>query len=278
MVVRYLGWAGFEVEASGESLVIDPLQDPLAVWSFLGDGAAAAERPVVVPADRSGRASAGLLSHLHRDHADAAALRGALDEEGVVLEPEAGGGKGMEDLGLAQAEHELAESGLNRRRVGVWERQRVGPFEVTALPAVDGSGDPQVSWLVEAEGVRVLHLGDTLFHGFWWRMVMRHGPFDLVLTPINGAVLNAPHRQPSSRLPAAMDPVQAAEACRILGARRVVPMHYGGLTLEPLYTPVEGAEERFVAEAAERKLEVTVLEPGASLEVAPAPEPVEAGG
>src|SRR5207253_401113 len=113
----------------------------------------------------AGRAVAGLVTHLHRDHADAGALAAALVSGAPVLEPPAGGGEGLEELALAQAEHELAAAGLTRRRVEPWESVTAGPFTLTALPASDGLGDPQVAWLVDAEGVRVLHLGDTIYHG-----------------------------------------------------------------------------------------------------------------
>ncbi len=58
-----------------------------------------------------------------------------------------------------------------------------GPFTTAAVPAVDGIGDPQVSWAVEAGGKRVIHLGDSVFHGYWWRAAHRYGPFDAVLPP-----------------------------------------------------------------------------------------------
>ena len=111
---------------------------------------------------------------------------------------------------------------------------------LTALPAVDGLGDPQVAWLVEADGLRVLHLGDTVFHGYWWRMAKRHGPFDVVFAPINGAVVDFPHLQPPSSMPAAMEPEQAALAGDLLGAGTVVPMHYDGYEIDPWYLPVSG--------------------------------------
>ena len=162
-------------------------------------------------------AAAGLVTHLHRDHADAGALAAGLAPGAPVLEPAAGGGEGLEVLGLAQAEHELDAAGLERRRLEAWDTARIGPFAITAVPAVDGTGDPQVSWLVEADGTRVLHLGDTMFHGYWWRIALRAGPIDVALVPINGAVLDFPHRQPPSRLPGVMDAEQAAEAVRLLG-------------------------------------------------------------
>ena len=253
--LRWLGWAGAELRIGDATLVIDALEDAAAVFGYLpGDNLPAPE--VVAPTP--GRAVAALVTHLHRDHADAAAIAAALAPGGVVLEPVPSGGDALENLALAQAEHELTAAGVERRRLAPWETAEAGPFRVTALPAVDGIGDPQVSWLVEADGVRVLHLGDTTFHGYWWRMARRHGPFDVVLAPVNGAVLGFPHRQPPSSLPGALDPGQAALAAEILGARLAIPIHAEGYEVEGVYEPVAGAAEQFAAAAAARGVAVRV--------------------
>jgi L-ascorbate metabolism protein UlaG (beta-lactamase superfamily) len=267
MRVRWLGWAGVELEADGASLVIDPLADPGATFAALGDAAEGVELPTVVAPEARGSAVAGLVSHLHRDHADAGALAEALAPDAAVFEPVWPGGADAENLALAQANTELERSGLERRAVDVWERAELGPFASAALPAVDGLGDPQVSWLVEADGQRVLHLGDTIFHGYWWRMVRRHGPFDLVLAPINGAAVDFPHLQPPSPLAAAMEPEQAALAGDLLRAGVLVPIHYDGFAIDPWYRPVDEALTRFEAAAAGRSYEASRLEPGKSLEL-----------
>jgi L-ascorbate metabolism protein UlaG (beta-lactamase superfamily) len=266
MKVRWLGWAGVEIEGEGETLLIDPLADPAATFAPLGTTADRDSLPIVAAPASQGRAIAGLVSHLHRDHTDAKALAGALADEAAVYEPLWPGGAERENLGLAQADAELERAGLNRERVAEWQRLEVGPFLLTAMPAVDGLGDPQLSWLVEADGRRVLHLGDTIFHGYWWRMAQRHGPFDAVFAPINGAVVDFPHLQPPSPLAAAMEPEQAALAGELLGARIVVPMHYGGFEIDPWYRPIADAAERFRAAAASRPYEARLLEPGESFE------------
>lgn len=258
MEVRWLGWAGVELEQDGETLVIDPLADPAGTFAGFGEAAGGTELPVVFPATL-GRAVAGLVSHLHRDHTDAGALAAALAPGAAVYQPPA---TEEGNLALAQAEHELTAAELPRQRVATWGSITAGPFTCTALPAVDGLGDPQVSWLVEAGGRRVLHLGDTLFHGAWWQMARRAGPFDVVLAPINGAVVNFPHQQPPSPMPAAMDPEQAALAGELLGAATVVPMHYGGYALEPHYVPIANARERFEEAARGRPFRSAPLEPG----------------
>jgi L-ascorbate metabolism protein UlaG (beta-lactamase superfamily) len=266
MKMRWLGWAGAELEAEGSALVIDPLADPGATFAALGERASEVELPTVLEPETRGTALAGLVTHLHRDHADAGALADALGPGAAVHEPLWPGGEAVENLALAQADAELERTGLPRRRVGVWERLEIGPFTIIALPAVDGLGDPQVSWLVEAGGQRVLHLGDTIFHGYWWRMARRHGPFDVVLAPVNGAVVDFPHLQPPSPLAAAMEPEQAALAGELLGARTVVPIHYEGLAIDPFYRPTADAPARFEAAAAGRGYEARVLEPGEMLE------------
>ena len=270
MKVRWLGWAGVEIEAEGATVVIDPLADPAATFAALPDEVLSkVPMPDVTAPQAGGNAVAGLVTHLHRDHTDAAALAEALAPDAAVHEPGWPGGEDAANYSLAQATTELDAAGLERRETEVWERFEVGPFQLTALPAVDGLGDPQLSWLVEADGQRVLHLGDTIFHSYWWRMGRAGGPFDLVLAPINGAVVNFPHLQPPSPLAAAMEPEQAALSGELLRARTVVPIHYGGYSVDPWYCPVDEPLARFRSAAADRPYDARVLEPGESLELVP---------
>ena len=260
MRVRWLGWAGVELEHEGERVLIDPLIDPAGTFAAFGDGASGVELPPVVAAEPG--AVAGLVTHLHRDHTDAGALAAALAEGAAVHHP-ANAEEG--NLALAQAEHELGAAALPRRPVWTWDSLAIGPFTCTALPAVDGLGDPQVAWLVEAGGTKVLHLGDTVFHGGWWQMARRAGPFDVVFAPVNGAVIDFPHQQPPSPLPSVMEPEQAALAGELLGAATVVPMHYGGYAFESHYRPLPDARERFERAARDRPFRAAPLEPGETL-------------
>ena len=264
MRIRWLGWAGVEVEALGERVVVDPLADagavfaalgervvvdPLAdagaVFAALGERAAGTRVPDIVAAAPG--ALAAMITHLHRDHADAAAIAAAIAPGATVYEPLGYGGTRVEQAAIAQADHELNAAGLSRRDAETWSSATAGPFTLTALPAVDGTGDPQVSWLIEADDTRVLHLGDTLFHGWWWRIAERYGAPDVVLAPINGARLTFPHRVPASPLAAVMEPEQAALAAHLLRAERLVPIHYDGYELPGVYEPVPDAVERLTA-------------------------------
>ncbi|HEX7293281.1 MAG TPA: MBL fold metallo-hydrolase [Solirubrobacterales bacterium] len=156
MEIRRLAWAGLEVNAGGETAVVDFVED----FSWMHDDPPAGEIP---PSPAAGTAVAGLLTHLHWDHADVDALGRVLSPAGVVLRPEKSFGSQAEVALIDKPESELEQSGLTTRVVQPWETVEIGPFSCTALPAADGFGDPQVSWCIAADGCRILHTGDTLF-------------------------------------------------------------------------------------------------------------------
>ncbi|WP_410602981.1 MBL fold metallo-hydrolase [Amycolatopsis sp. lyj-90] len=246
MRTRRLGWAGLEIEADGERLVIDYVRDlsPLFTGWRSGDR---------LPAP-SGTAGAALVTHLHRDHTDAAALAGVLAPGAPVLRPAPGHGDDVDNVTTLQAERELALHRLAAEVVDPWSTREIGPFLVTAIPAVDGLGDPQLNWVVQADGQRIFHGGDTMFHGYWWLIARRFSPFDAVFLPANGAVVDAPHLRPPSPLPAALDPRQAAAAAEILDARYAVPMHYEPGQPDKIagYVEVADPEKEFRAHAGQR--------------------------
>ncbi len=267
MRCRFIGWAGVELEHAGETLVIDPLAKPAAVFAAVGSAAHGVQYPVVRPPS-DGVASAGLVTHLHRDHADAGALVEALRPGAPILGPApAPRASSPSDAGLLQACDEFVESGLKLSELAPWERASVGPFEITALPAADGTGDPQVSWAVAAGNKRIVHCGDTLFHGWWWRAAETAGPFDAAFVPINGAVLDFPWRQPRSERPGVMTPEEAVQAVRALGAARAVPFHYGGFDLAPHYRSIPDALERFLTAAEHAGITAVPLSLGETLEL-----------
>lgn len=261
--VRRLGWAGLELELEDKSLVIDLLEDLSPMAAFVGE----ARGPLPSPA--STKTDGALVTHLHMDHTDPPALVRALGEGACVLRPSVAPGDGLETIALAQAEAGLAESGLSTREIEPWESVEVGPFTATAVPAVDGFGDPQVSWVVEAGGRRIFHGGDTVFHGSWWLIATRLGPFDAGFLPCNGPVCDFPHRQPPSPLASCLDPEQAAVAAHVLGARVAVPIHYDVIHNPPVYAQVDRPAQAFQEAAAALGVESRVLEPGEILEWAP---------
>jgi L-ascorbate metabolism protein UlaG (beta-lactamase superfamily) len=98
-------------------------------------------------------------------------------------------------------------------------------------------------------------------------MALRHGPFDVVLLPVNGAALSFPHRRPASPLPGALDPATAAIAAEVLGARLAIPIHAEGYAIDGVYEPVPDAAGRFAAAAAARGVPARILRLGETIAV-----------
>jgi len=258
MKIRSLGWAGVEISAQGVSLVIDHVVHTPILQAALPDGTLRLpDQP----------AAAALVTHLHSDHTDVAAIEAAVGPTGLVFRPAPFHGTEEEGVWTAGCEHDLMASALQVRVVRDWARIELSPFTITAVPAVDGLGDPQVNWVVEADGQRIFHGGDTTFHGFWWLIARRVGPIDVAVLPINGAAVQLPHMQPASPLPAVLTPEQAAHAAAILRAKTVLPMHFG-IDEPPFYVEQADALSRLHAAAAPLSLRVLALASGQASEIA----------
>lgn len=236
--IQRLGWAGIRLQLPQATLFIDPLINP-DTWG------AALKDPLVPIADSVGDTYV-LITHAHPDHFDAMAVAQALSKGGALIYP-----AGTNPLPVPQ--------GARARPSPLWEPQLLGDFTATAVPAADGYGDTQVSWIVSAAGRRIFHGGDTLWHGHWWRIGRQFGPFDAAFLPINGARFG--WRKPVSGLPGVLTPEQAVAAANILGARRLVPIHYG-VSGSAEYVEVEDPVGQLRHAARETSIEIQPLTPG----------------
>jgi len=236
--IQRLGWAGIHLQLGDEHLYIDPLLNT-DVW-----GPDLTDKLTPIETQRGDRFV--LVTHRHPDHFDPMAVKAALGEGGTLVS--AG------PLG------ELPPpAGARARIAALYEPQLLGGFTAVAVPAADGYGDPQVSWIVSAGGRRIIHCGDTLWHGFWWRIGRQYGPFDAAFLPINGARFG--WRKPVSDIPAVLTPEQAVAAAAVIGARLIVPIHYG-IKASDDYREVESAERLLKAAAGARGVGVEIVPSG----------------
>jgi L-ascorbate metabolism protein UlaG (beta-lactamase superfamily) len=136
-IVR-LFWAGVQIESEGATLVIDLLEHTAPIRSLMGD-------PRLPIALGSEYLNFSLVTHLHPDHYDPEALRRRLRPDAKVFCDPVNAPK-------------IARDGFAVTGASVYEPISIGPFTLTALPAVDGLGDPQVSFLVEAEDIKLMQL------------------------------------------------------------------------------------------------------------------------
>ena len=241
LAAQRLGWAGVRLQLGETNLWIDPLSDA-KVW-----GDALIDK--LTPLERAGSDRFVLVTHRHPDHFDPAAAQRVLGTEGLLVTAETVGALTL-------------PAGVRSRVVPLYEPVLLGDLTVVAVPGADGYGDPQVSWIVSGGGRRVIHCGDTLWHGHWWKIARQYGPFDAAFLPINGARFG--WRRPASGVPAVMTPEQAVAAAAVIDAKLIVPIHYG-IAPSPEYTETPHAAHELSRAAASRSVDVEFVPSGAWL-------------
>ncbi|MDQ0061377.1 MBL fold metallo-hydrolase [Paenibacillus harenae] len=238
MIIQRLPWAGIRISEGDIVIVIDPISRILEEFG-------GAHEPMY-PLSFFGNADAVLITHLHEDHFDPDAIIKAYGAAIPVYVPNE----------VAETARAAGLTNVNGVAVGT-SFEIGGDVKVTALPSVDGLGDVQSAWVVEGGGRKVIHCGDTLWHGFWWGFAKNYGPFDAAFLPVNGAVLRLPGMMPSGQ-PICLTPEQAVAAAAILGAVRLVPIHYGTMQNPPIYNETPDIADRLAA-ASEGKVNISMI-------------------
>ncbi len=230
MRVTWVGHASTVLDAGEHRLLLDP------VWSERLVGFVPRMQPPGLAWDAVGTVDAVLVSHDHGDHMDKPTLL-RLPRDTTVIVPIGVGGwfrrKQFTDV----------------RELDWWQATRIGDVDVTLTPAHHGSGHGwgrvRRLWggfLVHHAGLTAFYAGDTGY-GDVFQQVADHCAVDLAILPIgayaprevNGAV----H----------MDPEQAVQAFQDLGARILVPVHWGTFRLspEPVHEPIDRLEAAWAA-------------------------------
>jgi L-ascorbate metabolism protein UlaG (beta-lactamase superfamily) len=235
MRVQRLAWAGIRLEFAGSTIFLDPLTDR-DVW---GD----ALKDKLIPVSDSRGSRFVMVSHRHPDHANPKAIKEALGDDGTLVHF-----SGMQPL-----------PGIRSRSLAHHEPLISNDFTATCVPAADGYGDPQVSWIINGGGKRIIHCGDTLWHGHWWMIGRQYGPFDAAFMPINGAKFK--WRKPVSDVPAVLTPEQAVAAALIMGAKRLVPIHFG-VTGADGYDEIEDVRRAILRAGKARGVTISFIETG----------------
>jgi len=238
--IERLTWAGVKLSTPETTVLID------AVGTDLWDGAAP-EGLVAVEATTPRRYA--LITHVHNDHFDPETLKRVLGDRGYVICHES-------------VATYIASRGLRVIPAKTWEPVSRGGFLFTAVPAEDGFGSEQVSWVVSFSGKRILHAGDTLWHGQFEMIGQQFGPFDAVFLPINAARVA---HDPAIETAAVMSPIQALDAALLLNAKVIVPIHFG-LDDPPHYVEVEAPLVTLRDAAEGRNQAVQHLMPGEKLD------------
>jgi len=214
--LTWLGHASWLVQGAGTSVLIDPVLGPRIsiVTRNAGPG---------LRVDQLPRIDASLVTHNHYDHLDLPTLH-------AVGAPVVAG------LGTR-----ATLKGLPCTELAWWDRMNVGGLTVSFVPGQHwsrrGLGDiNEALWggfVVETGDACVYHAGDTAYFSGFQDIGRRFPGLDAALLPIGAYdpewFMRSQH----------MNPGDATQAFVDLGARLLVPMHWGTfkLTDEPLDEP-----------------------------------------
>jgi L-ascorbate metabolism protein UlaG (beta-lactamase superfamily) len=231
--LTFVGHASFLFRLGGQMIATDPVWSPRLMGGIRR--ASPAGLPRTLP-----RIDLVTVSHNHFDHLDVPTLR-RIGADALYVTP-VGNGRILRRAGLERVVE-----------LDWWQTHQAGSLEVTLTPARHWSlrtpwNRNDMLWggfvLRGPEGA-AYHAGDTaLFDGFR-EIGARLGPIDWALLPI-GAYEPRWFMEPQH-----MNPCDALLAFDRLGARTLVPMHWGTfhLTDEPLDEPPSKVRSLWEAEA-----------------------------
>jgi L-ascorbate metabolism protein UlaG (beta-lactamase superfamily) len=226
--VTFIGHSSFLVQIGGRKLLIDPVfaERLIALRRLRRPGVKIKDLPAI---------DLVLLSHAHMDHLNRPSLRRIVAHNNKVAgrAPIAVVPWGVEDL--------VDDLGFSRVvTLEWWQTKSIGGLEITMTPCKHwgarlfkdthrGFG----GYVIRGGSHTLYHSGDTAYFDGFAKIGSRLKP-EVALLPI-GAY------RPDSYRGVHTCPEEALQAFLDLGARRMIPMHYGTFRLsqEPMEEPVE---------------------------------------
>lgn len=247
MKIQRLSWAGLKIECEDTTLLVDAVTH-FSVWDKMP------VNPYIIPIEIRTEQRAALITHGHDDHYDQAAIKEVLGDSGVLVSEVNTAPYVSNSTGRVRQAH-LYEPVMLPRSVS-----RTADFVAFAVPAADGFATPQVSWVIDGGGKRLIHCGDTTWHSHWWNIARAYGPFDAAFLPINGVTYDRGVLK-GSKVPVTLTPEQAATAAHLLDARLAIPIHYKTF-MDDHYVEYPEAEKTFLKECKVRGVTAQLVEPG----------------
>jgi L-ascorbate metabolism protein UlaG (beta-lactamase superfamily) len=225
MEIRYLGHATFELSDGDTRVLIDPFLAPYNPKAPVGPDEVDPTHIVV--------------THGHQDHMAHVVPLAQRTGAPVVAIVELAG-EFSEELG---DDHDVRDPNLGGTVEFDWGWVKLVPaWHTSTTPK--GTVNTPAGVVVNLNGTTVYHLGDTALFGDL-ALVGRRTPVDIALMCIGGHYT--------------MDRHDAVEAAKLVGAKTVIPCHYG------TFPPIETDPQAFKSDVEnETDSKVVVLAPGES--------------
>ena len=229
--VTWIGHATVLVRMAGKTVLFDPIfSDRASPLPFAGR-----ERIVPLPIDipELPKIDVVMISHNHYDHLD-------LDSVLRLAAMPQGSPRFLVPLGLKAW---FTERGITRvDEYDWWQSTTEGPLTITMVPVqhwsrrtlTDTNETLWGGWVVEGEGLRIIHTGDTGYSKDFRDIGERFGGFDMAFLPI-GAYAPRWFMQTMH-----IDVAEAVQVRADLRAARAIGIHWGtfeSLGDEPLDEP-----------------------------------------
>jgi L-ascorbate metabolism protein UlaG (beta-lactamase superfamily) len=240
--ITWIGHASFFLQFAGHSVMVDPN------WASWHGPVKRQIKPGLKIGDVP-EVDLVLVTHAHFDHLHKPSLKTLQAREGIVVPR--GSSSLVRRLGFP-AVHEMK----------VWDELCFDTLEIIHTPShhwgarfLHDTHRDYGGYIVRTGGKSVFHCGDSAYFQGFEEIGRRHA-IDVALMPIGA------YDAPSGR-DVHLNPEEAVRAFADLGAKVLIPMHYGTFPLgnEPLHEPVE----RLLAEADRLGISDQVLIPEAGV-------------
>ena len=224
--ITYLGHATVHVESASGSLLTDPFLSQRILWL---------RRHVPLPMDPRSlvQPSAILISHAHYDHLDLPSFKYISSKVPIIL-----------PKGLGRLVSKFVKNSLIEIKPG--ESHEISKIRVTAVPVthrgfrLSGLTFRNCNgYLMEMDGKKIFFPGDTGYRPDFRTSVedfqKSDGPLEAALLPIG------PCRPEWFMRRNHLNPEDAIRVFRELGAKIMIPIHWGTLRLshEPIHEPIQ---------------------------------------
>ena len=217
----WIGHASFLIQIGGKNILVDPN------WArWLGFVKRVREPGMRIedlpPIDMV------LVSHAHYDHLHLGSLKQVADGQPIVVPH--GVGSIVERRGFG----DVVE-------LDCWESVEIDGMQISLTPArhwgarnIHDTHRGFGGFVIKADGRSVFHCGDSAYFEGFTEIGERFPDIDVAIMPIGA------YGAPSGR-EVHMNPRQALDAFRQIGAGKMVPMHYATFPLgtEPMHEPLE---------------------------------------
>lgn len=247
MIIQKLNWAGVKITCNEKIILVDAVENFEPYFPVLGKPLTAIEHFA-----EGLRVDYILLTHLHLDHFDAGVIKKCLKPAGKIV----GYSRHLEAIAALDVDYRLLDNDESLEEQGIIFK---------SVYSMDGIGEEQTAWIIQQGAHRIFHGGDTIWHNQFWRLGRENPGINYAFLPVNGVKVNfGMVGLPYSSVPASLTPEQAFNAAKLLGAGKLVPMHYEKFATA-VYSPVEAHAAVFDQYSKLLKQDYQLLPDGACL-------------